>query len=86
MNQMRSARWAIHSIICLLCAAAVVTGELAGLSGTWMGALVITAIAYPVGGLVVLAGIDVWERWANRGNTMRETYVYKDKNGTRYED
>ena len=81
-----SARWAIHSIICLHCAAAVVTGALAGLSGMWMNALVATAIAYPVGGLVMLAGIDMWEREANRGNTMQETYVYKDKNGTRYED
>lgn len=54
--EMRSARWAIHSIICLHCAAAVVIGALAGLSGTWMDALVVTAIAYPVIGLA-LAGI-----------------------------
>lgn len=86
MNQLRSARWAIHSIICLHCAAAVVIGALAGLSGTWMNALVITAIVYPVTGLAVLAGIDMWERWTNRGNTMQETYVYRDRNGTRYED
>lgn len=86
VNQLRSARWAIHSIICLHCAAAVGIGALAGLSGIWMNAQVATAIVYPVGGLAVLAGIDVWERWANRGSTMRETYVYRDGNGVRYED
>ena len=84
-----SARWTIHSIICLHCAAAVVIGALAGLSGTWMDALVITAIAYPITGLAVLAvlaGIDVWEWWTNRGSTMSETYVYQGGNGTRHED
>lgn len=86
MNRLRSARWAIHSIICLHCAAAVGIGVLAGLSGTWMDALVVTAIAYPITGLAVLAGIDVWEWWTNRGNTVQETYVYRDRNGTRYED
>lgn len=77
-----SARWAIHSIICLHCAA-VSIGALAGLSGTWMNALVVTAIAYPVTGL---AGIEMWEWWRERGSTMWETYVYRDGNGTRYED
>lgn len=86
MNQVRNARWAIHSIICLHCAAAVVISALAGLSGMWMNALVATAIAYLVGGLAVLAGIDVWERWTNRGSTMSETYAYQGGNGTRYED
>lgn len=86
MNRIRNARWATHSIICLYCAAAVVIGALVGLSGTWMNALVVTAIAYPVIGLAVLAGIDVWERWTNRGSTMSETYVYRGGNGTRYED
>ena len=82
---MRNARWAIHSIICLHCAA-VVIGVLAGLSGTWMNALVVTAIAYPVTGLAVLAGIDVWEWWTNRGSTVPGTYMYTDGNGVRYED
>lgn len=77
-----SARWAIHSIICLHCAAAVVIGALAGLSGMWMNALVATAIAYPVNGLAVLAGIEMWKWWRERGSTMRETYVYRDGNGT----
>lgn len=86
MNRLRSARWAIHSIICLHCAAAVGIGALAGLSGTLMNTLVVTAIAYPVIGLVVLAGIDVWEWWTNRGSTMRETYVYRGGNDARYED
>lgn len=86
MNQLCSARGAIRSILCLLCAAAVVIGALAGLSGTWMNALVVTAIAYPVTGLVVLAGIDVWEWWTNRGSTVPEAYIYRDGNGTRYED
>ena len=59
---------------------------LAGLSGTLMNTLVVTAVAYPVIGLVVLAGIDVWEWWTNRGSIMRETYVYRGGNGARYED
>nr|DAS45869.1 MAG TPA: hypothetical protein [Caudoviricetes sp.] len=85
-TEMRNARWAIHSIICLHCAAAVVIGVLAGLSGTWMNALVVTAIVYPVTGLAVLAGIDVWEWWTNRGSTVPGTYMYRGGNGSRYED
>ena len=87
-----SARWAIHSIICLLCAAAVAIGALAGLSGVWVGILCLVSVAFSVAAmvLVVLAvlvlTVEVGDWLSNRGSKMSEAYVYKDKNGTRCED
>lgn len=92
MNQIRNARWAILSSICLLCAAAVAIGALGGLSRVWMGILCLVSVAFSVAAsvLVVLAVLilmaEVGDWWCNRGSKVPGTYRYTDENGTRYED
>lgn len=87
-----SARWATYSIICLLCAAAVVIGALAGLSKVWMGILCLVSVALSVAALVLVVlavlilVVEVGDWWCNRGSKVPGTYMYTDGNGTRYED
>lgn len=87
-----SARWVIHSIICLHCAAAVAIGALAGLSEVWMKILCLVSVAFSVAALVLVVlaililVVEVGDWWCNRGSKVPGTYRYTDEIGTRYED
>jgi hypothetical protein len=91
-TEMRNARWAIHSIICLHCAAAVVIGALAGLSRVWVEILCLVSVAFSVAALVLVVlavlilVVEVGDWWCSRGSKVPGTYMYTDENGTRYED
>lgn len=84
--------WAKYSIVCLGCAAVVLIGALAGLSGVWMKILCLVSVAFSVAAMVLVVltvlvlAVEVGDWLSNRGSKMSEAYVYKDKNGTRYED
>ncbi len=84
--------WAKYSIVCLGCAAVVLIGALAGLSGVWMKILCLVSVAFSVAALalavlavlILVVGVGDW--WRNRGSKVPGTYRYTDENGTRYED
>lgn len=84
--------WAKYSIVCLGCAAVVLIGALAGLSGVWMKILCLVSVAFSVAALalavlaVLILVVEVGDWWRNRGSRVPGTYRYTDENGTRYED
>lgn len=84
--------WIRYALVCLCCVAVVIIGALAELSEVWMKILCLVSVAFSVTALVlvVLAVLilvaEVGDWWANRGSTMRETYVYRGGNSTRHED
>lgn len=84
--------WAKYSIVCLGCAAVVLIGALAGLSGVWMKILCLVSVAFSVAALalvvlaVLILVVEVGDWWRNRGSKVPGTYRYTDENGTRYED
>lgn len=84
--------WSKYSIVCLGCAAVVLIGALAGLSGVWMKILCLVSVAFSVAALalavlaVLILVVEVGDWWRNRGSKVPGTYRYTDENGTRYED
>ena len=84
--------WAKYSVVCLCCAAVVIIGALAGLSGVWMKILCLASVAFSVVALVLavlvvlILAVEVGDWWCNRGSKVPGTYMYTDENGTRYED
>lgn len=84
--------WVKYSIVCLCCAAVVIIGALAGLSRVWVEILCLVSVAFSVAALVLVVlaililVVEIGDWWCNRGSKVSGTYMYRDGNGTRYED
>lgn len=64
--------WAKYSVVCFGCAAVVLIGALAGLSGVWMKMLCLVSVALSVAALVLVVlavlilVVEVGDWWCNR--------------------